>query len=54
MGFRIFKQLTLDDRIQIEIQYRCGKSLTEIAKHLGKGQNKSTISRKSVFVLVLI
>ena len=46
MEFRTFKQLTLDDRIQIEIQYSCGKSLTEIAKHLGKGQNKSTLSRE--------
>ena len=41
-----FKRLSLDERIQIEIQYSQGKDLGEIAKHLGKGRNKSTISRE--------
>lgn len=40
------KRLNLSERIQIEIDYRQGRSLSEIAKHLGKGRNKSTISRE--------
>ena len=40
------KRLNLDERIQIEMQYSQGKNLSEIAKHLGKGRNKSTISRE--------
>lgn len=43
---RRFKHLDLNDRIQIEIQYSQGKSYGEIAKHLGKGRNKSTILRE--------
>jgi IS30 family transposase len=45
-NIRRFKHLNLDDRIQIEIQYSQGKSYREIAKHLGKGRNKSTILRE--------
>ena len=41
-----FKQLNLDERIQIEIWYLQGKSLSNIAKCLGKGRNKSTVSRE--------
>lgn len=40
------KRLSLSERIQIEIDYKQGMSMTEIAKHLGKGRNKSTISRE--------
>jgi IS30 family transposase len=40
------KRLSLNERIQIEIQYSQGKNLREIAEHLGKGRNKSTISRE--------
>lgn len=40
------KRLSLSERIQIEIDYRQGKSLEDIAKHLGKVRNKSTISRE--------
>lgn len=38
--------MDLDDRIKIEIHYSQGKSLAEIAKIIGKGRNKSTISRE--------
>lgn len=38
--------MSLDDRIQIEIHYSQGKSLSQIAKILGKGRNKSTIGRE--------
>src|SRR3989344_7174326 len=41
-----FKHLDLNDRIQIEIQYSQGKSYGEIAKHLGRGRNKSTVFRE--------
>lgn len=41
-----FKRLCLEERIQIEIKYSQGKDLGEIAKHLGSGRNKSTISRE--------
>ncbi len=41
-----FKQLNLNDRIQIEIQYSQGKSLAQIAKYLGNGRNKSTVGRE--------
>lgn len=41
-----FKQLNLNDRIQIEIQYSQGRSLAEIAEHLGKERNKSTVCRE--------
>ncbi|MEK7066709.1 MAG: IS30 family transposase [Patescibacteria group bacterium] len=40
------KRLDLSERIQIEIKYSQGLNLGEIAKHLGKGRNKSTISRE--------
>lgn len=40
------KRLNLSERIQIEIQYSQGKNMNEIAQHLGKGRNKSTISRE--------
>jgi IS30 family transposase len=40
------KRLSLSERVQIEIDYKQGKSMAEIAKHLGKGRNKSTISRE--------
>lgn len=38
--------MSLNDRIQIEIEYSKGKIYGEIAKHLGCGRNKSTISRE--------
>ncbi len=38
--------MSLDDRIQIEIHYSQGKSMAEIATVVGKGRNKSTISRE--------
>ena len=38
--------MDLSERIQIEIKYSQGLNLGEIAKHLGKGRNKSTISRE--------
>lgn len=38
--------MDLNDRVQIEISYCQGKSLTEIAKILGKRRDKSTISRE--------
>ena len=41
-----FKRLSLDERIQIEIQYSQGRDLAEIAEHLGHGRNKSTVSRE--------
>jgi IS30 family transposase len=40
------KRLSLEERIQIEIQYSQGKNLREIAEHLGNGRNKSTVSRE--------
>ena len=40
------KRLDLNERIQIEIQYSQGRDLGAIAIHLGKGRNKSTISRE--------
>lgn len=41
-----FKRLCLEERIQIEIKYGQGMDLGKIAKHLGDGRNKSTISRE--------
>ena len=41
-----FKQLNLNNRIQIEIKYNQGKSLAQIAEYLGKKRNKSTICRE--------
>ena len=43
---REFKQLTLDDRINIQIKYRDGWSFEKIASYLGTGRNKGTISRE--------
>jgi IS30 family transposase len=40
------KRLSLSERIQIELKYSQGRNLGEIAKHLGKDRNKSTISRE--------
>jgi IS30 family transposase len=40
------QRLSLSERIQIEIKYSQGRNLGEIAKHLGGGRNKSTISRE--------
>ncbi len=41
-----FNQLTLDDRIRIEIKYRDGLSFREIASHLGNGRTASSVSRE--------
>ena len=41
-----FKQLTLDDRIRVEIKYREGLSLRDIAKHLGGGRTAGSICRE--------
>lgn len=43
---RDFKQLTLDDRIRIEIKYRDGASLRDITAHLGNGRTAGTICRE--------
>jgi transposase, IS30 family len=43
---RAFKQLTLDERIRIEIKYRDGMSFRDIASHLGKGRTASSIFRE--------
>lgn len=43
---REFKQLTLDDRIRIEIKYREGLSFRSIASHLGSGRTASSVSRE--------
>jgi len=39
-------RLNLNERIQIEIKYSGGWTLEAIAKHLGNGRNKSTVSRE--------
>jgi transposase, IS30 family len=41
-----FTHLNLNERIQIEIKHNIGWSLNNIAKHLGSGRNRSTISRE--------
>ena len=41
-----FKHLTLDERIKIEINYRDGRSLREIAEILGDGRSASAICRE--------
>lgn len=41
-----FKQLTLDDRIRIEIKYREGMSFRGIARYLGNGRTGSSILRE--------
>lgn len=43
---RSFKHLDLNDRILIEIHWSQGKSLVGIIKIVGKGRDKSTISRE--------
>lgn len=43
---RLFKQFSLDDRIRIEIRYRDGYSMREIADYLGNGRNASSICRE--------
>lgn len=43
---RAFKQLTLEDRIRIEIKYRDGLSFRDIAKHLGNDRTASSICRE--------
>lgn len=41
-----FKQLTLEDRIKIEIKYRDGLSLRGIAEYLGNGRTAGSICRE--------
>ena len=41
-----FKQLNLNERIQVEIKHNLGWSLSDIAKHLGAKRNRSTVSRE--------
>jgi IS30 family transposase len=43
---RQFKQLTLDDRIRIEIKYRDGLSFRDIAKYLGNGRTAGSVCRE--------
>lgn len=43
---RSFKQFTLTDRIKIEIRYRDGWSLREIATELGRGRTAGSVSRE--------
>lgn len=43
---RCFTHLNLNDRVQIEIHYSQGKSLSAIARILGKGRSKSAVSRE--------
>lgn len=43
---RRFKQLTLNDRIKIEIRYRDGWSFRKIADYLGGGRKASSICRE--------
>ncbi len=43
---RIFHQLTLEDRIKIEIKYRGGMSFRDIARYLGKGRTGGAICRE--------
>lgn len=43
---RSFKQLTLNDRIKIEIRYRDGFSLRKIAEYLGNGRTAGSVSRE--------
>ena len=41
-----FKQFTLNDRVKIEIRYRDGWSLREIAKELGGGRTAGSVCRE--------
>jgi len=43
---RKFSQLTLDDRIKIEIKYREGLSFRDIAEYLGSGRTAGSICRE--------
>jgi IS30 family transposase len=43
---RVFRQLTLEDRIRIEIKYREGRSFREIATYLGHGRTAGSICRE--------
>jgi len=43
---RCFKQLTLNDRITIEIRYKDGWNLRKIAEALGGGRTPSSVSRE--------
>ena len=43
---RAFKQFTLSSRIKIEIRYRDGRSLREIAKELGGGRTAGSVCRE--------
>jgi IS30 family transposase len=43
---RAFKQLTLNDRIKIEIRYRDGWTLRKIAEYLGNGRTASAVCRE--------
>jgi IS30 family transposase len=43
---RAFNQLTLEDRVRIEIKYRDGLSFHGIARYLGNGRTASSISRE--------
>jgi len=42
----LFKQFSLDDRIRIEIKYRDGYNMREIAEYLGNGRNASSVCRE--------
>lgn len=43
---RNFKQLTLNDRIKIEVRYRDGWSFRQIAEYLGNGRTAGSICRE--------
>lgn len=43
---RHFSQLTLEDRIRIEIKYREGRSFREIASYIGHGRTAGSICRE--------
>ncbi len=43
---RNFSQLTVDDRVKIEIRYRDGWSLRAIAEYLGNGRTASSVCRE--------
>ena len=43
---RTFSQLTLEDRIRIEIKYQEGRSFREIATHIGHGRTAGAICRE--------
>lgn len=43
---REFSQLTLEDRIKIEIKYREGLGVNAIARYLGNGRTASSVSRE--------